>query len=213
MERTLIIGAGAQAKYAVDIIRLTRDMEPYGIVDVEDNPEIHGTTINGIPILGALDDVISEMPGDVQVTLAHGNNQKKRRLAQRLQKLNLAFVSLIHPKASVSESAKVGDGVIICANSTVMPNARIGHHVMIHANTVVEHDDELEDLVNLAPGVTLAGYVTVKRGAYVYTGASVIPNIVVGEWSIVGAGATVLEDVAPHDTVVGTPARSVKNNR
>ena len=39
--------------------------------------------------------------------------------------------------------------------------------------------------------------------------STVIPGRVVGEWTIVGAGAVVIDDVAPNATVVGVPARVV----
>jgi len=74
---------------------------------------------------------------------------------------------------------------------------------------LLEHDNILEDFVNLAPSVTLAGRVHVKKGAYIHTGASVIPNKTIGAHAIVGAGATVIEDVPDDVTVVGTPAKIV----
>lgn len=42
---------------------------------------------------------------------------------------------------------------------------------MIHAGVVIEHDNVIDDFVNLAPGVKLSEWVNVKKGATVYTGA------------------------------------------
>jgi acetyltransferase-like isoleucine patch superfamily enzyme len=52
----------------------------------------------------------------------------------------------------------------------------------------------------------------VRVCAYSHIGlnASVIPGTEIGERAIVGAGAVVLEDVAPGDTVAGVPAKSLQ---
>ena len=41
-------------------------------------------------------------------------------------------------------------------------------------------------------------------------GSVVLPNVQVGPWATVGAGAVVLQDVAPGVTVVGNPARRLR---
>ena len=53
--------------------------------------------------------------------------------------------------------------------------------------------------------------VVVGEGALVGIGANVIPERTIGAWSVVGAGATVIEDVPERATVVGVPARVVKS--
>ena len=61
-----------------------------------------------------------------------------------------------------------------------------------------------------APAPRLAGRVTVESGAFVGIGATVIQHVRVGYEAVVGAGAVVISDVAPMSTVVGVPAREIK---
>lgn len=205
----LIVGVGVQAKYIIDIINWHQDKKVIGIVDVENNVQIHGKKIGEVPILGSLDSVLSQVDKRTELVIAHSDNRLKEKLANELKEKGYEFENIVHPRAYISELATIGEGVIINAHASIMPFAKIGNHVMIHSNVVVEHDNILEDYVNLAPGVTLAGYVHVKKGAYIHTGASVIPNIIIGAHSIVGAGAAVIEDVPEDVTVVGVPARVV----
>ena len=50
-------------------------------------------------------------------------------------------------------------------------------------------------------------------GATVFTGARIIPDVVIGKNAVVGAGAVVLKSVAQGSTVVGVPAREISRAR
>jgi len=47
-------------------------------------------------------------------------------------------------------------------------------------------------------------------GCYVGTGANINGKIHIGEWSIIGAGSTIVKDVPPNTTVVGVPGQVIK---
>jgi UDP-2-acetamido-3-amino-2,3-dideoxy-glucuronate N-acetyltransferase len=50
---------------------------------------------------------------------------------------------------------------------------------------------------------------TVERGATIGGGAVILAGITIGTFAMVGAGAVVTRDVAPHSVVVGNPARTI----
>ncbi|MNF09426.1 putative acetyltransferase EpsM [compost metagenome] len=56
----------------------------------------------------------------------------------------------------------------------------------------------------------MAGGVSVGRCAHVGIGASLIPQIVVGDHTVVGAGACVVRDLPDYVAAVGTPAKVIK---
>jgi len=49
----------------------------------------------------------------------------------------------------------------------------------------------------------------VHKGVMIGAGAKVLGNVTIGEGAKIGAGSVVLEDVPPHCTVAGVPARPV----
>ena len=53
--------------------------------------------------------------------------------------------------------------------------------------------------------------VLVKRGAYIGTGAIILPGVTVGEESVVAAGAVVTKDVPARTVVGGVPAKKIKS--
>lgn len=57
---------------------------------------------------------------------------------------------------------------------------------------------------------TKESQVVIKQGAYIGTGAIILPGVTIGRESVVGAGAVVTKDVPAHTLVAGVPAKEVK---
>ena len=120
------------------------------------------------------------------------------------------FVTIIHPTASVSRSARIGRGVAILQHVSVTTNVSIGDHVTILPNTVISHDDWIGDYSCVAGGVSISGNVRVGRSCYLGTGSVLISGIAIGDGSLVGMGSVVLHDVEPDSVVAGNPARLLR---
>ena len=208
MKDLYIIGTGSQARYVIDICQ-THKIK--GLIDIM-NQENIGKIINDIKVICLLDDIIKHVPvnENTDVIVAFGDNKKKEEIVEKLLKLGYNFATVISNNSYISKFAKIGKGCIICQNVTIQPNAIICNHVIVHAGSVIEHDNVLEDFSNIAPGVKFGGCVEIGKGAYVYTGAVIIPKIKVGKYSVVGAGAVVLKNVDEYSTVVGVPAKKIK---
>ncbi len=101
----------------------------------------------------------------------------------------------------------------------IHPAAKIGRGVFIdHATGIVIGETAVvDDDVSMLHGVTLGGtgketgdrHPKVRRGVLISVGAKVLGNIVIGEYSRIGAGSVVLHDVPAHCTAVGVPAKIV----
>jgi serine O-acetyltransferase len=101
----------------------------------------------------------------------------------------------------------------------IHPGARIGKGILFdHATSMVIGETAVvEDDFSMLHEVTLGGtgkeggdrHPKIRRGVMIGAGAKVLGNIVVGEGAKIGAGSVVLEDVPPHCTVAGVPAKRV----
>lgn len=101
----------------------------------------------------------------------------------------------------------------------IHPAARVGKGIFIdHATSVVIGETAVvKDNVSMLHEVTLGGtgktsgdrHPKVHEGVLIAAGAKILGNVHIGEGAKVGAGAVVLDDVAPHTTVVGVPAKPV----
>lgn len=68
----------------------------------------------------------------------------------------------------------------------------------------------LRELKNEYPHFEIFGKITIKHDSWVGAGAIILPNVIVNEYSIVGAGAVVTRDVAQFSIVIGIPAKVIK---
>jgi sugar O-acyltransferase (sialic acid O-acetyltransferase NeuD family) len=201
----IIIGTGAQAKYALEIFKLT-SQPVRGIIALPGKTEIE--EFDGVPVLGG----ISEFEGRIiqnnslLILLAFRNNALKAEFVKRFAPFNPKYLNAVHPSAIIATTAILGAGIILNANAVIQPYAYVGNHTMIHAGVIVEHDCIVGDFVNLAPRAILTGHVKVGRCSTIYSGAVVAPTVEIGRDCIVGAGSVVLENVKDGKTVVGIPA-------
>ena len=101
----------------------------------------------------------------------------------------------------------------------IHPACVMGKGIMLdHATGIVIGETSvIDDNVSILQGVTLGGtgneqgdrHPKIRSGVLIAAGAKVLGNIEIGEGAKIGAGSVVLNDVAPHTTVVGVPARAI----
>ena len=101
----------------------------------------------------------------------------------------------------------------------IHPAAKFGHGIMLDHATglVVGETAVVGNHVSILQSVTLGGtgkedgdrHPKIGDGVLISAGAKILGNIKVGEGAKVGAGSVVLQEVPPHTTVAGVPARVV----
>ena len=200
--RIALIGAGGHAKVVCSIARRLG----YEVLGYYDDGRPVGSRLLGAPVLGPLEDVARVAEGCL-VHVSLGQNSLRAEWFRRVQDLGLAVATLVDPHALLDETVTVGEGTVIMPGVVVNVDSRIGRNCILNTSCSLDHDGLLEDHVHLCPGSHLAGTVTVREGAMLGTGASVIPGCVIGARTVVGAGSVVLKNVPPDVTVVGCPAR------
>ena len=136
-----------------------------------------------------------------------GNSDLRRRLFELLVGKGFHCPALVHPRATVSPSARLGDGAQIMAGAVVQANASIGANVIVNTAAVVEHHVSIGGHAHVAPGAVVCGGAQIGMGAHVGANATVLQGLSVGAGAVVGAGGVVVRDVGPRERVTGVPAR------
>jgi len=203
-DEVYVIGAGGHAKVVISSLQ-AQGVSVGGIFD--DDASKWGGRVLGALVLGGVDAAL-EYKNAGRFILAIGDNVRRAELAKLLAELSWATV--VHPAAYVDSSVRLGLGTVVFAGAVVQPETKIGRHCIINTGATVDHDCEIGDYAHLAPGSHLAGGVIVGSRAMLGIGVTVLPGMRIGEQAVVGAGSVVTNDVDANKTVVGVPARPLR---
>lgn len=124
----------------------------------------------------------------------------------------------------VLPAARIGADCNICSHVLIENDVIIGDRVTVKSGVQLWDGLRIEDDVFIGPNVTFTNdpfprskqypasfaVTTVKAGASIGGGATVLPGITIGSHAMVGAGAVVTKSVPDGAVVVGNPARIVR---
>lgn len=212
MKKVVIIGAGGFGREVIEIFKdqnkIQKQWDILGFVD--ETPRLQGKIINNFPILGGFD-WIGRNKDNIGYVIAIGDPKGKKSVVDRLDSIGVNFLNAIHPSVIMSESVKMGIGVIICAGTILTVDISIGNHVIINLNSTIGHDVMIDDYCSIMPNVSINGNDIFGKGVFVGTGATFVEKISIGEWTTIGAGSVVIKNIPKNVVAVGVPAKVIKN--
>lgn len=124
----------------------------------------------------------------------------------------------------VCGGAQIGKGCSLGQNVFIGNKVTIGNNVKIQNNVSVYDNVHLEDDVFCGPSMVFTNVynprsfierkteyrdTSVKRGATLGANCTIVCGVVIGEYSLVGAGAVIKNDVPAFALMVGVPAKQI----
>jgi acetyltransferase EpsM len=199
-----VYGAGGHAKVVADAV-LASGVEVVAFID--DDPVRQATLPLGIPVRPRAWLVNYAGDDDLAVALGVGDNSARRGIAEQLLAARHRLATVIHPRAVVAPSARVGEGTLIAACAVLNADACVGRGVIVNTAAIVEHDVVIGDFAHISPTACLAGAARLGEGSHLGTGAKVLPGVAVGARTVVGGGALVNRPIPDGVVAYGVPAR------
>lgn len=205
----LILGTSGHAKVVIELFLAEQRYQIAGLIDLDPAPR----SLLDIPVIGTDSDLPRlRATGIEKAFVAIGDNKKRLEIGHKLEQLGFDIVNAISPAAVISPTTRLGHGIAIMAGVIINAATQIGNYAIINTRASIDHDGFIGTGAHIAPGVTLAGNVSVGPLAFLGVGTHVIPTISIEEGAIIGAGSCVVRNIPRRALARGVPARVVSIN-
>ena len=201
-QRLLIVGGGLGAVQVLDSLSRIEDQRATAVVD--DNPDLCGKTLLGVPILGgqeAIEALFKQNLFDAAVVSVSTSIVFRQEMGNKLRQLKIPMANVIDPSARVQRNAALGVGNVILSYCHIGACTSLGDGNFLSPYVDVEHHCAVGDFCTFGPGVMMSSLVRIGAGVKFGTGIFIEPKLSIGADSIIGSGAILTRDIPPNSIV------------
>jgi len=206
MKDIIIIGAGALGQEIVWLIEEINEAKAqWNILGfLDDFAFEQKKNILGYNCLGTFKD--AEKFKNSYFILGFGDPRLTEKIYFEIDGENLEWATLISPTVRVHRTNKIGKGVVIGRYADLTVNCSIQDFVYINIHAVLGHEVSVDSFTIISPNVTING--GAKIGKCCQVGANAfIKDVVIGNYSTVGASSCVINSIEEYSVVAGVPAK------
>ena len=149
---------------------------------------------------------------EAEILIAVGEPDSREKLYHKVKKAGYRLADYIDETATVSPSAVLEEGVIICPYALVDSNAVIHANALIENQCVVGHDTVIGSCAVVSSHSVIGGFTSIGEKAFMGIGTLVKDRLTVGNNVITAMGSVVFRDIEAGMTVMGNPARVTRGN-
>jgi len=199
----IIVGAGGFGREAYYLAKTIGQWNIKGFID--DNLNALDGVRCECPIIGTIKDwKVSE---NEFFAMGISSPQIKEKVVSIFKERGARFVTLIHPRAMIYETAEIGEGCVIGGMSNIGDCAEIGSFVNV-AGSIVGQDSVIGDFSTTTAFVNIASASIGKR-VFIGSQAVILHGKKVGDDAFVCAGSIVVSNVKSGSKVFGNPAKKM----
>ena len=202
----VIVAGGGLGKMQIDAIH---ESHCYNIIGILDDGIPVGTEVYGYKVLGGIEEMLPVLYkkglrlavnsiGSIAASASEPRFTLRKRIAEKIKSYGYIIPNIIHPKATVEASVRMGEGNVVMAGAYIGSDAVLGDNCLINNHAIVSHDCVLGDCVRVSPNATLAGEVKIGDNSLVGMNTTVYIGVRLGANVIVYNGANVFTNVADN---------------
>lgn len=201
MEDIILLGLGGHAHSVVDSIEQEGKYNIIGFLDIK---EMQGKRYKDYRVLDTDDALHLYFDRGIRNAFIMigfmGHGDIRNRLYKQLKDIGYTLPNIIDKTSVVSRSVELEDGIFVGKNAVINANAKIGRMCIVNTGAVVEHDCIIGGFSHVAVGSILCGGVSVGEQTLIGANATVLQERTVGNRCIIGAGTVIRKDV--EDNIV-----------
>ena len=152
-------------------------------------------------------------PAEARVVIAVGEPKARETLYHRVKEAGYSLATLVHRLAFVSDTAELGEGVVLQDGVRVSPETVMGANTFVNHRSMIGHNCVIGKHCQISANVMIAGSVEIGDTVFAGVSSCVRDHTKVGEHTILSMGSVVLKDVRPYKIVLGNPAREIAENK
>ena len=161
MKKLLILGAGGYGKTIADLAAQLGRYEKIAFLD--DGRE-------GENILGKCEAYAALSQSFDEVYPAFGNNAFRMGWLNTLLREGICVPTLVHPRAYVSPTARLGAGTMVLPMAVVNTGVQVENGCIINIGALIDHDSVIGEGTHLAPGAIVKAENRVPAGIKIDSG-------------------------------------------
>jgi sugar O-acyltransferase (sialic acid O-acetyltransferase NeuD family) len=147
-----------------------------------------------------------------EVLIANGEPAIRKLIYNRLKSNKVKLATLVDNSAIVSDTAKMGEGVIVTAYCLIASSAAVENNVVINVKAIIGHDVNIGGHAVISSHVNIGGATTVGKNSYIGMGVQIKEGLNIGKDVIVGMGSVVYNDIPDGVISLGNPAKPMRKN-
>jgi|ETNmetMinimDraft_21_1059911.scaffolds.fasta_scaffold01840_7 sugar O-acyltransferase (sialic acid O-acetyltransferase NeuD family) len=161
----------------------------------------------------SIEDVLSEFDKEgLEIIIAVGEPVVRKKLFEKVKSMGIKFATLVDPSCIISDTAELGEGVIVAPLSIVASSVVLERNVAINTMTTIGHDIKIGAHTVISTHVTIGGSSTIGEETFIGLGAQTKQELSIGKNVIVGMGSVVFNDIPEKIIAMGNPARPSRRN-
>jgi sugar O-acyltransferase (sialic acid O-acetyltransferase NeuD family) len=204
-----IVGAGTYGEAMCELAEIL-GYSVKGFYD-EDDSKLNGF-IMGVEVIGKFSELDKVEINGNSFIVAIGNNIARLNIMTRINELGGFTPTLIHPSAIISPSAEIGIGVYIQANAYIWTKVKIDDFCIISPGVVIAHHSTVGKACLVSTLSGIGASISIGEKVFIGMGCTIVTGVNnVGENSIIGAGAVVLNDTDKNSVYAGVPAKKIRD--
>lgn len=157
-EKLLIVGAGGFGR-----VTLEHAIKQYDCSFVDDGKSI-GEEINGVKVVGGVNDLSVLFTENKKIVLSIGNNKIREIVYKQAKEIGFEFPNFICESAYISPFATVGEGCAILNNVIIQNGSKVGDATILNPGVEVHHDSSVGSFCYIYTNSVVRTYAKVEDG-------------------------------------------------